>query len=297
MLGPLEAAQLITHQARGFVSRLVFLRIRFCLQELLDIPRIEQIIDSTATPDVSLILKLQGPEFPPRVVYTFRAREGIPQVRLGSRELRSARYFLTGSSSKVRGKDALPRTFTPRTTGAIHYRELFTYDKASRRYLPSIQIITGSPEYFALERALLPCSQPIVPRPRLTAAKALRARQLRTMFGIATRSADGRKALHTSQRNRLEDSDGSGNTSLEGFCDQLDATHDEWDVLSPPELPPDCDLGLRCSPSTITPPILSPHQWAILPHPGSRSPDEQLNAFLDLDDREEVLREIEALLE
>lgn len=99
--------------------------------------------------------------------------------------LYGASFQTSGASSRFRGEAAMTRSFVQRTRAIVKYKELFSYDRQTRRYVTAMVVSPDSPSHFLLEQALLRCNRKITPRRPLPSAKALRARQLRMMFGLS----------------------------------------------------------------------------------------------------------------
>lgn len=262
MTNVLAAVKALHTISRRYLQRLTFQRISFCILELLRIPQATRLIDSRTTEDVHLILKLQGPEFPPRVVYAFTSNKEYYRVLMDPTLLYGASFQTSGASSRFRGEAAMTRSFVQRTRAIVKYKELFSYDRQTRRYVTAMVVSPDSPSHFLLEQALLRCNRKITPRRPLPSAKALRARQLRMMFGLSRVSeANGGTSQESSiirapyQSEHVYD---LLDASLLEFCNQTGLAPAHWSALSTPDVHLDFEVRSPAnrSPEGSSPPIV-----------------------------------------
>ncbi|EFO63583.1 Hypothetical protein GLP15_4722 [Giardia lamblia P15] len=262
MTNVLAAVKVLHTIFRRYLQRLTFQRISFCIFELLRIPQATRLIDSHATEDVHLILKLQGPEFPPRVVYAFTSNKEYYRVLMDPTLLYGASFQTSGASSRFRGEAAMTRSFVQRTRAVVKYKELFSYDRQARRYVTAMVISPDSPSHSLLEQALLRCNRRITPRKSLPSAKALRARQLRMMFGLSRISeATGGVSQESSIVRAPYQSEHVCDlldASLLEFCNQTGLAPAHWSALSTPDVHLDFEVRSPAnqSPEGSSPPIV-----------------------------------------
>ena len=262
MANVLAAVKTLNIIFRGYLQRLTFQRISFCISELLRIPQTVRLVDSHATEDVHLILKLQGPEFPPRVVYAFTSNKEYYQVLMDPTMLCGASFQTSGASSRYRGEAAMTRSFVQRTHAVVKYKELFSYDRQNRRYVTAIAVSPDSPSHLLLEQALLRCNRRATPRRSLPSVKAMRARQLRMMFGLSRISevsgGTSRESSIIKAPYQSEHACDLLDASLLEFCNQTGIAPAHWSALSTPDVHLDFDVRSPAhqSPEGSSPPMV-----------------------------------------
>lgn len=246
MTNVLAAVQTLNTMSRKYLQRLTFRRISFCISELLRIPQTARLIDSRATEDVHLILKLQGPEFPPRVVYAFTSNKEYYRVLMDPALLHGANFQTSGASSRYRGEAAMTRSFVQRTHATVKYKDLFSYDRQTRRYVTAMVVSPDSSSHILLEQALLRCNRKATPRRSLPSAKALRARQLRMMFGLSrvseVNSAASQESSIIKAPYQSEHVCDLLDASLLEFCNQTGIAPAQWSAMSTPDVHLDFDI-------------------------------------------------------
>ncbi|EES99532.1 Hypothetical protein GSB_151356 [Giardia duodenalis] len=262
MTNVLAAVKTLNIIFRGYLQRLTFQRISFCISELLRIPQTVRLVDSHATEDVHLILKLQGPEFPPRVVYAFTSNKEYYQVLMDPTMLCGASFQTSGASSRYRGEAAMTRSFVQRTHAIVKYKELFSYDRQNRRYVSAVAVSPDSPSHLLLEQALLRCNRRTTPRRSLPSVKAMRARQLRMMFGLSRISevsgGTSRESSIIKAPYQSEHACDLLDASLLEFCNQTGIAPAHWSALSTPDVHLDFDVRSPAhrSPEGSSPPMV-----------------------------------------
>lgn len=246
MANVLDAVKTLNAMSRRYLYRLTFRRISFCISELLRIPQTIRLIDSRATEDVHLILKLQGPEFPPRVVYAFTSNKEYYRVLMDPALLYGASFQTSGASSRYHGEAAMTSSFVQKTRALLKYKDLFSYNMQTRRYVTAMVVPPQSASHTLLEQALLRCNRKLTPRRTLPSAKAIRARQLRMMFGLSCASETSGPASQESsiikapyQSEHVCD---LLDASLLEFCNQTGIAHVQWSAMSTPDVHMDFDI-------------------------------------------------------